>query len=72
MSLFTEAGLAAIEEAIAGGYLEVEYDNKKIRYRTLDELLRIRNHSPAFGQTDPTPAGFVQYSRENPLTSKAA
>ena len=43
MSLFTEAGLAAIEEAIAGGYLEVEYDNKRIRYRTLDELLRVRN-----------------------------
>jgi hypothetical protein len=43
MSLFSEAGLTAIEEAIAGGYLEVEYDNKKIRYRTLDQLLQVRN-----------------------------
>jgi hypothetical protein len=43
MSLFSQAGLDAIEEAIGGGFLEVEYDNKKIRYRTLDELLRVRN-----------------------------
>ena len=43
MSLFSQAGLDAIEEAIGGGFLEVEYDGKKIRYRTLDELLRVRN-----------------------------
>ena len=43
MSLISTAGLAAIEEAIAGGYLEVEYDNKKIRYRSLAELLQVRD-----------------------------
>lgn len=43
MSLFSQAGLDAIEEAIAGGYLEVEYDQKKIRYRSLTELLQIRD-----------------------------
>lgn len=43
MSLISQAGLAAIEEAIAGGYLEVEYDNKRIRYRTLAELLQVRD-----------------------------
>lgn len=42
-SLFTQAGLDAIEEAIAGGHLEVEYDNKRVRYRSLDEMLQIRD-----------------------------
>lgn len=43
MSLFSTAGLNAIEEAIAGGFLEVEYDGKQIRYRSLSELLQIRD-----------------------------
>lgn len=43
MSMFTEAGLAAIEEAIAGGILEVRYDDKWVKYRSLDEMLRIRD-----------------------------
>ena len=56
MSLFTEAGLAAIEEAIAGGYTTIEYDQKRITYRSLDELLRIRNMIRArLGLTDPAP-----------------
>ena len=42
MSMFTEAGLAAIEEAIAGGYLEVRYDDKWVKYRSLSELLQAR------------------------------
>lgn len=42
MSMFSEAGLAAIEEAIAGGYLRVKYDDKEVTYRSLDELLRAR------------------------------
>jgi hypothetical protein len=43
MSMFTEAGLAAIEEAIAGGYLRVRYDDKEVYYRSLDELLKVRD-----------------------------
>lgn len=43
MSMFTEAGLAAIEEAIAGGYLKVRYDDKEVWYRSLDELLKVRD-----------------------------
>ena len=43
MSMFTEAGLAAIEEAIADGILEVRYDDKWVKYRSLDEMLRIRD-----------------------------
>tara|TARA_B100001063_G_scaffold171349_1_gene160475 strand:- start:5580 stop:5777 length:198 start_codon:yes stop_codon:yes gene_type:complete len=41
--MFSEAGLAAIEEAIAGGYLEVEYDDKRVKYRSLAELLQVRD-----------------------------
>ncbi len=43
MSMFSEAGLAAIEEAIAGGYLRVRYDDKEVYYRNLDELLKVRD-----------------------------
>lgn len=31
----------ALEEAISQGVLEVEYSDKKVRYRSLDEMLRI-------------------------------
>ena len=41
--MFSEAGLAAIEDAIAGGYLEVEYDDKRVKYRSLAELLQVRD-----------------------------
>ncbi len=41
--MFSEAGLTAIEEAIAGGYLEVEYDDKRVKYRSLAELLQVRD-----------------------------
>jgi len=43
MSMFSQAGLAAIEEAIAGGYLKVKYDDKEVTYRGLDELLKVRD-----------------------------
>jgi hypothetical protein len=42
MTMFSEAGLAAIEEAIAGGYLRVKYDDKEVTYQSLNELLRVR------------------------------
>tara|TARA_B100000459_G_scaffold52626_2_gene28144 strand:- start:3043 stop:3234 length:192 start_codon:yes stop_codon:yes gene_type:complete len=41
--MFTEAGLAAVEEAIAGGYLRVKYDDKEVWYRSLSELLQTRD-----------------------------
>jgi hypothetical protein len=43
MSTITQAHLAAIEEAIAGGYLEVRYDDKVVRYQSMNELFRARN-----------------------------
>lgn len=42
MSMFSQAGLDAIEEAIAGGYLRVKYDDKEVWYRSIDELLKAR------------------------------
>jgi hypothetical protein len=41
--MFSEAGLAAIEEAIAGGFLKVRYDDKEVTYRSLSELLQVRD-----------------------------
>lgn len=43
MSTFTQAHLAAIEEAIAGGYLEVRYDDKVVRYQSMGDLMKARN-----------------------------
>lgn len=42
-SAFTQAHLDALEKAIAEGVLEVSYDSKVVRYRSLDEMLRIRD-----------------------------
>lgn len=66
MSLFSAAGLAAIEEAIGGGYLEVEYEGKRIRYRTLDELMRVRNLiRQRLGLADSTPSRVqFKYQRD--------
>ena len=43
MSTFTQANLAAIEEAIAGGYLEIRYDDKVVKYQSMSDLMRARN-----------------------------
>tara|TARA_B100000035_G_scaffold181604_1_gene155034 strand:- start:35674 stop:35865 length:192 start_codon:yes stop_codon:yes gene_type:complete len=40
--MFSQAGLDAIEEAIAGGYLRVKYDDKEVWYRDMNELLKAR------------------------------
>ena len=40
---FSQAQLNAIEEGIAGGTTTVSYDGKSVSYRSLDDMLRIRN-----------------------------
>jgi len=40
---WTMEQLTALEEAIAKGVLEVKYQDKEIRYRTLNEMLILRN-----------------------------
>lgn len=37
---YTEQDLQAVRKAIAGGYLEVQYGDKRVRYRSLSELER--------------------------------
>lgn len=40
---FTQTQLDALNSAIAEGVLEVEYDGKKVRYRSVSEMLQVRN-----------------------------
>lgn len=39
---YTQKDLDAINKAIAGSQLEVQYADKRVRYRSLDELERAR------------------------------
>lgn len=39
---FTVAQLTAIEEAIASGALEVTYEGKTVKYRSMDDLTKAR------------------------------
>lgn len=40
---YTQKDLDAIEKAIAGSQLEVQYGDKRVRFRSLDELERARD-----------------------------
>lgn len=42
-SAFTVENLEALEEAIAGGEKRVKYTDKEVEYRSLDEMLKIRD-----------------------------
>ena len=39
---FSQTQLDALDSMIASGVLEADYDGQKIRYRSMDELLRAR------------------------------
>jgi DNA-directed RNA polymerase subunit N (RpoN/RPB10) len=39
---FTLQQLADLDESIAEGSLEVEYEDKRVKYRSLEDMLRIR------------------------------
>jgi hypothetical protein len=43
MSDFTLTQLAALNAAIASGELSVQYDGKRVQYRSIDELIRARD-----------------------------
>ena len=43
MTDFSQAQLDNLNAMIAGGVLESEYDGKRIKYRTMDELIRARD-----------------------------
>lgn len=40
---FTQADLTAIDAAIASGTLRVRYRDRDVTYRSMDELMKIRN-----------------------------
>jgi hypothetical protein len=49
---WTQDQLDALDAAIANGTLSVEYADKKVTYRSLDEMLKIRAAmQKALGQT---------------------
>jgi hypothetical protein len=43
MSSFSQAQLDALEAMIAEGVLESEYDGKRLKYRSMAELIRARD-----------------------------
>lgn len=40
---FTLKHLISLEEAIAGGEKRVKYDDKEVEYRSLEEMIQLRN-----------------------------
>jgi hypothetical protein len=41
---YTQADLDALDRAITSSTLEVQYADRRVRYRTMDELLSARRH----------------------------
>jgi hypothetical protein len=39
--MFTQEDVDSLKKAIISGALEVEYSDKKVRYRNLDDMLKI-------------------------------
>lgn len=58
---FTQAQLDALNEAIAQGVLEVEYADKKVRYRSLEEMRSIRDEMNA--QLNPSTRKTYSYPK---------
>ncbi len=62
--MFTQAGLAAVEEAIAGGFLRVKYEDKEVWYRDLNELLKTRDLIRKRLGNGTTTRKFVSYKKD--------
>lgn len=41
---YTQSDLDALDAAIVGAELEVQLDGRRVRYRSMDELLQARRH----------------------------
>ena len=39
---FTQTDLNALNQAIGSGVMQVQYADKNVRYRSLDEMMRVR------------------------------
>lgn len=61
---FTEEQLEAIEAAIASGTLIVQYSDKRVEYRSFDDLLRARNLiREALGLTGKSKRIYAEHSK---------
>lgn len=64
---FTLEQLAAVESAIASGELLVEYEGKKVQYRSMNDLIDARNlmrgELIAAGLLSPPTATRISYGR---------
>lgn len=64
---FTLAQLDAIETAMASGELLVEYEGKKVQYRSMGDLVTARNlvraELIASGQLTPPATTHISYAR---------
>lgn len=65
---FTQTQLDALESAIAAGTLEVTTGDKKVRYHSLDEMIRLRdiikNQLAADAQTQKSRASFATFMKD--------
>lgn len=62
---WTNAQLSALENAIATGTTSVMHDGKKIEYRSMAEMIQVRNMMRAeLGQSSTAPrASLVRFDR---------
>jgi hypothetical protein len=61
---FTQADLDALDAAIASGELSVGYGDRRVTYRSLDELLRAREiMARALGLTTAAPRRVLSHSK---------
>ncbi len=69
MSAFTQADLDALEQAIASGQLEVRIGDRKVVYRSLDEMTQIRAMMRSSlgldADTDVKTRRYLEYGRES-------
>jgi len=65
---FTQTQLDALETAIAAGTLEVSVGDKKVRYHSLDEMIRLRdiikNQLATDSQTQRSRASFATFMKD--------
>lgn len=59
---YTQADLDALDRAIASSKLEVQLGDRRVRYRTMDELIMARNHVAAQLSSVPGRTSFKRYN----------
>ena len=63
-TVYTQTHLDNLDEAIANGHLSVKYADKEVKYRSLDEMMRIRAHiAKALGLTNSVQAIRTNFSK---------